>query len=224
MRNFSIKHIIGNSLVFYLLIATITFSSSCKTSEKVVDKDKEKKELITKTKITLNKLLSKECTKTLEEKEKILKDIKTKNIEDAEVKVLIKKLETKISSEKETIKKKKEEDERIRREKEKADAERRAREAQPRYKLNKFFKEIINATDNKTAGIKINEALDLFVSESSNVLIIVGEDGDEIDYDKPTNIRKYLNYLKDQKKNLNKIEKIVFDKNKKIKTLVLRKK
>ena len=45
--------------------------------------------------------------------------------------------------------------------------------------------------------------------------------GGEPDYDEPTKIGKYLNYLKDQKKNLNKVYNTEKDNNGKIKLLEL---
>ena len=44
------------------------------------------------------------------------------------------------------------------------------------------------------------------------------------DYDRPTTARKYLEYLKDQKKNLNEIGEIEYDEDGKIKLLELIKK
>jgi len=43
------------------------------------------------------------------------------------------------------------------------------------------------------------------------VLIVISEENGQKDYDRPTTIRDYLNYLKDQKKNFNKISNIQFD-------------
>jgi hypothetical protein len=67
----------------------------------------------------------------------------------------------------------------------------------------------------------INDALGLFNSPDAPVLIIISKTGDIVDYDRPTTIKNYLNYLKDTKNNINKVEKIVYDDNGKIKELEL---
>jgi hypothetical protein len=51
----------------------------------------------------------------------------------------------------------------------------------------------------------------MFVSEDTPVLIVISESGGTKDYDRPTTIRAYLNYLKDVKKNPNRIGKLHFD-------------
>ncbi len=70
----------------------------------------------------------------------------------------------------------------------------------------------------------MNEALKLFAGPNTPVLIIISQEGDLVDYDRPTTAKKYLEYLKDQKKNLNEIENIEYDDNGKIKLLELIKK
>ncbi len=61
-------------------------------------------------------------------------------------------------------------------------------------------------------------------SPNTPVLIIISKEGDIVDYDRPTTAKKYLEYLKDQKKNLNEIDNIEYDDNGKIKLLELIKK
>lgn len=70
----------------------------------------------------------------------------------------------------------------------------------------------------------IEEALRYFSSPDVPVLIIVYIDSEITDYDKPTTIRKYLEYLKDQGKNPNDIHNVKFDANGKINELELIKK
>jgi hypothetical protein len=74
-----------------------------------------------------------------------------------------------------------------------------------------------------SANNTINEALALFASPQTPVLIIISESNGQKDYDRPTTIISYLNYLKDQKKNANKIEKLQFDNAGKITEVELRK-
>ena len=74
------------------------------------------------------------------------------------------------------------------------------------------------------ANQKIGEALKLFASPDTPVLIVIHEENGMKDYDEPTTARRYLEYLKDQKKNLNEIGEVEYDANGKIKLLELIKK
>jgi len=52
-------------------------------------------------------------------------------------------------------------------------------------------------------------------------LIIISKENNIVDYDRPTTIKDYLNYLKDTKNNINKVEKISYDNNGKIREMEL---
>ena len=86
----------------------------------------------------------------------------------------------------------------------------------PKAKLNQYFNAIANSSNVSSANGSINEALSLFASPETPVLIVISGSGDQKDYDKPTTIREYLNYLKDQKKNANNISNLQFDSSGKI--------
>ncbi|MDO5342551.1 MAG: hypothetical protein Q4F69_08880, partial [Bacteroidia bacterium] len=79
--------------------------------------------------------------------------------------------------------------------------ERRLRELEemnkPKTGVEDFLLQIANAKDVNVANRAINEALKLFSSADTPVLILINNYGD---YDKPTTAEKYLNYIKDQKK------------------------
>ncbi|ADR20526.1 hypothetical protein MATR_18510 [Marivirga tractuosa] len=77
-------------------------------------------------------------------------------------------------------------------------------------KLDQYFDAIANASGNTArANSNINEAKSMFASPDVPVLIIINESTDGTkDYDEPTNILDYMNYLKDQGKNLNDIYKV----------------
>ncbi|WKV11581.1 nucleoid-structuring protein H-NS [Marivirga harenae] len=77
-------------------------------------------------------------------------------------------------------------------------------------KLSEYFNAIANSSDNTAqANRNINEAKSMFASPDVPVLIIINESADGLkDYDQPTNILDYMNYLKDQGKNLNEIYKV----------------
>ena len=125
--------------------------------------------------------------------------------------------------------KQREEEERRRREADeqaRRDAEARARAERevvvgPQKKLEQYFSAITNATSPGAANNSINEALALFASPSTPVLIVIHEEGGEKDYDRPTNIKDYLNYLKDQKKQADRIGNLQFDGAGKIKEVEL---
>lgn len=110
------------------------------------------------------------------------------------------------------LRKQQEEEERKKREAE----ERAMREAEekknaPYTKLEQYFAAIGSATSAESANNSINEALSLFSSPETPVLIVIHEEAGQKDYDRPTTIRDYLNYLKDQKKRADKIGTLKFD-------------
>lgn len=105
--------------------------------------------------------------------------------------------------------------------KEAEEAERRksdeASKTNARYTiLRQYFDSIATANDLTSANNSISEALTMFASPDTPVLIVISESGGQKDYDRPTTIKDYLNYLKDQKKNINKISNLQFDDNGKI--------
>ncbi|HZX74332.1 MAG TPA: nucleoid-structuring protein H-NS [Cyclobacteriaceae bacterium] len=93
----------------------------------------------------------------------------------------------------------------------------------PKIKLSNYFNSIAGAGNTASANSSINEALSLFASPETPVLIVISESGGMKDYDKPTNIKNYLNYLKDQKKNINSISNLTTDGSGKITEVELKK-
>ena len=115
--------------------------------------------------------------------------------------------------------KKQQEEDRKRREAEEEAAKRAAAEANkkdPQAKLEEYFNSISNSSNEASANSSINEALSLFASSDTPVLIVIHESGGQKDYDKPTTIKNYLYYLKDQKKQADKIGNLQFDNSGKI--------
>lgn len=107
-----------------------------------------------------------------------------------------------------------------------AAAERRQQEMlanAPKAKLNQYFQSISQSNNMASANSSINEALALFASPDTPVLIVISEENGQKDYDRPTTIRQYLNYLKDTKNNSNSISDLQFDSSGKITELELRK-
>lgn len=106
------------------------------------------------------------------------------------------------------------------------DAEARQRELManaPKTKLNQYFESISSSSNVASANRSINEALALFASPDTPVLIVISEEGGQKDYDRPTTIREYLNYLKDTKNNANSISDLKVDSSGKITEVELRK-
>lgn len=95
--------------------------------------------------------------------------------------------------------------------------------AAPKARLGNYFDAIAGSGSTTAANNSINEALALFASPEAPVLIVISEEGGQKDYDRPTTIKDYLNYLKDQKKNINTISDLRFDASGKITELELKK-
>lgn len=125
----------------------------------------------------------------------------------------------KMEQEAAALKKQQEEEARLKREADEAAAKRAAEEAgrkNPQSKLEGYFSAISNSNNAASANSSINEALTMFASPDTPVLIVIHESGGQKDYDRPTTIKDYLNYLKDQKKQADKIGNLQFDQSGKI--------
>lgn len=111
----------------------------------------------------------------------------------------------------------------------KREAEQRLKESEsnnsnsPTVKLDQYFSAISSSSNVASANNSINEALTLFASPETPVFIVISDSGGIKDYDKPTTIKDYLNYMKDQKKNINSISNLKTDSQGKITELELRK-
>ncbi len=106
------------------------------------------------------------------------------------------------------------------------DEEARQREmlaSAPKARLNQYFESIARSSNMASANSSINEALALFASPDAPVLIVISEAGGQKDYDRPTTIKQYLNYLKDTKNNANTISNVQVDGSGKITEVELRK-
>ncbi len=91
-------------------------------------------------------------------------------------------------------------------------------------KLENYFNSVTAAGNASMANQTIQEALAMFSNKETPVLIVIHEENGIKDYDEPTTISKYLDYLKDTKKNLNYISDIRLDANGKVSELELRRK
>lgn len=91
-------------------------------------------------------------------------------------------------------------------------------------KLENYFNSVANSSNAQMANSSIQEALSMFSNQETPILIVIHEESGIKDYDEPTTIAKYLNYLKDTKKNLNFISDIRLDSNGRVSELELRRK
>ena len=164
----------------------------------------------------LTAILDDETTWTLEEKEHRVQTIKDWNLQNAEVDDLLFQVEKKLARERAQAQQRAEEERKA--------AEEAAKAKEPKNMLERNFASIASASSVTSANRLINETLQLFSSNDVPVLIIISQAGGFNDYDRPTTIENYLNYLKDQKTNRNKVENLKFNDNGKITEVELIKK
>ena len=208
--------------VMIMLVTLIALggATSCKSKKKIAREQAaaEYASKVAQARKDLNAILMDETTWTLTEKENRLATIRSWNLQDEEILELLDLAEDKIA-------------------RERAEAERRAeeerlreQEARERAETSRFvtlenqFKALAASPDSYTANERIALMLNQFASPDVPVLIIISQAGGFNDYDRPTTIEKYLNYVKDQKVFNNKVEDARYDANKKITELQLIKK
>ena len=162
---------------------------------------KAKQQQIEEIKIRLNGLLYNQ-TMSADDLERELNEIKAFNINDSEVQRLIAQVEERINSMRDSM-----------------------GSISTNSDLDKYFEEVIALSKSgniERTNMKIKDILKFFTGPEADLLIIVyRENGQPIDYDKPTTIGAYLNYLKDQKVNHNTTYSIERDETGKIKLVEL---
>lgn len=200
------KHKI-TTIMLVLLAAFITLggTSSCKSKKRLAKEaaEAEYKARVADAVRDLTAILDDETTWTLEEKENRVQTIKDWNLQNAEVDDLLFQVEKKLARERAQAEKKAQE--------EREAAEAAAQAQQPRNVLEKNLTSIANASSVNQANRIINETLQLFESNNTPVLIIISQAGGFNDYDRPTTIVDYLNYVKDQKTNRNRVSDLKFN-------------
>jgi Tfp pilus assembly protein PilX len=208
------------TVMLVLLAAFITLSSttSCKSKKRLAKEaaEAEYKARVAEAVKDLTAILDDETVWTLEEKENRVQTIKDWNLQNAEVDDLLFQVEKKLARERAQAAQKAEE--------ERLAAEAAAKAKEPKNVLEKSFASIASAASTTQANRIINETLPMFASNTVPVLIIISQAGGFNDYDRPTTIEDYLNYIKDQKVNRNKVSELVFDDAGKITEVVLIKK
>lgn len=210
------KKVLNRSLIMLMVISLAGGMGACKSKKKLA-KEKEAAEYAAKlstAKATLLDILNDNTTMSLDEKEAAVRSIRNMNLNDPEIDELLVQAEEKLAAERAALNKKAME------EKQK-EAEGAAVKEKSTVTLANYFESIASATSVSQANMMIADALKLFSSPEAPVLIIISKEGTTIDYDRPTTIKNYLNYLKDTKNNINTVDKIIYDNNGKIKELEL---
>lgn len=162
--------------------------------------NRAKKMQIEEVKIRLQGLLDNQ-TMGPDDLERELNAIKAMNINDSDVKRLIQQVEDRIKKMREA-----------------------AGNISGNSDLDAYFNQVIQLAKSgniELTNMKIRDILRFFTGPEADLLIIIYKDGDIVDYDKPTTIGAYLNYLKDHKINSNTTYSIEWDNNGKIKLVEL---
>lgn len=208
-------------LVMMLAAITLGGTTSCKSKKKLAKEQAaaEYASRVDQAKKDLNAILTDQNSWSMSEKEQRFATIKSWNLQDEEVLKLIDQVEDKLARDRASAQRKAEE-ERLR----KAEEERNKAAASKYSVLENYFMSIAAAPDVNLANEKIYQALQLFATPDVPVLIIISQAGGFNDYDRPTTIRKYLDYLKDQKTFGSKVEQVKYDSGGKITELELIKK
>ncbi|MFK5856122.1 MAG: hypothetical protein QM503_08340 [Bacteroidota bacterium] len=210
--------------ILMFLLATIIIAggaTSCKSKKKLA-REKAAAEYTAKveqSKKDLTAMLNGTTTWTLDEQDARLSAIKSYNIDDQEVVDLITKVEAKLSMDRAEAERKAEED-RLRREEEE-----RIKAVSSKYQgVDNQLGAIAQAYNVDDANEQIDIALKEFATPDVPVLIIISKAGGYNDYDRPTTISKFLNYLKDKQQYNYKVEMVKRDGLGKITELELTKK
>ena len=205
------------SIIMILLAVFVILggNTSCKSKKQLAKEaaEAEYKSKVEQAKQDLTAILDDETLWTLEEKEARVQTIKDWNLQNAEVDDLLSQVEKKLARERAQ---KDEEERRAAEEREKANAADAV--------LGRNFSNIAKAGSVSQANRMINETLGMFESPNVPVLIIIKQNAGFNDYDRPTTIENYLNYVKDQKKATEKVFNIKYNDNGKINELELIKK
>jgi hypothetical protein len=204
------------TVILVLLAAFITLggNTSCKSKKKLAKEaaEAEYKSRSEQAVKDLNAILDDETLWSLEEKEARVQSIKDWNLQNPEVDDLLFQVEKKLARE------------RAQKEEEERNIEQQQQAQAINDVLEKNFGSIARAGNSSQANRLINETLELFESANIPVLIIINQNAGFNDYDRPTTIENYLNYLKDQKVSNNKVYEIKYNANGKINELELIKK
>ncbi len=197
-------------IMMFLLAALIITggATSCKSKKKLA-REKAAAEYAMKVdqaKKDLTAMLNGTTSWSLDEQDKRLNVIKSYNIDDPEVVDLIAKVEAKLSMDRAEAERLAEE------EKLRLEEEARLKAAESKYQdIDNQLSAIALAPNVDIANNHINTALQQYATPDVPVLIIISQAGGFNDYDRPTTISKFLNYLKDKQQYQYKVEVVKRD-------------
>ena len=208
----------GLRLFMIALLALPLVTTGCKSKKKLAEQQaleaaqraKEAK-IAEATTILQNLLQSPQSTTTaqLQSKKEQLEYVKSMNLDDPTVQSLISQVESKLQ------------DEQLALEKMLNEAQKPTPPVVSSSQLDMEFGNIASSSSTEDANQKINQVLQWFSSDNTPVLVVINQSGTTKDYDKPTTIKKYLNYLKDTQKTMDLVSNIAYDGNGKISELEL---
>lgn len=221
-----LKALVPASKVLIIALAGLFVlgTTSCSSQKKLARKHAKEARLaqIAQAKADLYEIINDDGFLTIETKEKKLQNVKDLNLQDTEVDELIVRAEEKLTRDRAAWLKQQEEEAR-RREAERLEQERREKERQTQQKpIQQALIDIATAPNLRTANERITETLKMFESNNVPVLILIHEEGDTKDYDRPTTIQRFLELIKDQKRYNNDVENVRYDAAGKIIELELR--
>lgn len=184
---------------------SLIIQASEKVKKSVADQQRMQEQRKAEARTMLYDLLADKEDLTADEMQKKLNYIKAMKINDSEIDELIERVEKKIAN---------------------------LRESSQGGTIKKQLETAFTAISDAARNGNITNANNLiqstiskyFVSESTPVLIVISKEGSIIDYDKPTTIKKYLDFCKDQKESRNAVDSYLLDNFGKIKELDLIKK
>ena len=216
-----IKKIPGLFMTVLMSLLIIGGSTSCKSKKKLAREQAaiEYAAKVDQSKTDLNAIIDGTASWTLDEQDKRLEVIKSYNIDDPDVLALVEKAGATIAM-KRANQERKDEEERLRKQEE----ARKLAEQSKYTPIEKGLDGVANATSIGAANSQINLALQQYATPDIPVLIIISQSGGFNDYDRPTTISLFLNYLKDKKKNTYRVENVKYDSQGKITELELIKK
>lgn len=201
--------------IFALGLLTVSLSQTGCSGKKKAEQAAadERARQIARAKQMLREILA-DTSSSLEEKEATLDQVRAMQLSDPEVIALIAEVEAALLKERQLLEKQQEEEA-------KAAAE-NERRTQLKQDLESRFKSIAMASGVEDANRQIEDALQVFASAQVPVLTIIAMNSEGLkDYDRPSTIRKFLDYIKDQKQVPAQIHHIRFNEAGKISELEL---
>jgi hypothetical protein len=214
-----------------LIIGTLIFGtaslSGCKKKKELAAAQAAEAarmaEMISEATVILQGILDDKTLDNVDENYALLNKVKDMKLEDPGVLNLIIQVQEKLAKDKAALEAQREAERLKAAELRAAEAAKMKIENDKRI-LNQNFEALVGQKDYTKANNIISNTLPMFAGNDVPVLVIIAEENGVKDYDKPTNIKDYMNYLKDRKAYKAVVETVKYDQNGKISELELRKK